>query len=95
MSRTLMTLALLLLAATAQGMSTVRQGANGSGGSCPQAQAEAAGADPVAAASRVANGEGEALPATEATGAPAPVKPAAARSRAGARWHSFLPGMFK
>lgn len=81
----------LLIAATAHGMSPARQGPNSSGGSCPETQV----------AVEAEAGDASATPSPEATAAngaatPPAVKPSAAtRPRSGARWHSFLPGMFK
>ena len=95
MSRHLLTLALLLLAATAQGMNPVHEDANGAGGSCPEAQATAQAEDPAAPATAAL--PAAAGPAPSPVAAPAQAKaPGATRaSKAGDRWHSFLPGMFK
>jgi hypothetical protein len=91
MSRYLLTAALLVLAATAQGMTPSRQGANGSGGSCPQAQEHAVVEEAGTADQQTVRNE----PATPAA-TPVPAKSgAAARPKTGARWHSFLPGMFR
>ena len=94
-SRYLLTLALLLLAATAQGMTPSRHGANG-GGSCPEAQAEAA-AEAAASPHPVLAADGAEAQATAApSAAPTPAKAADGnRVKPGTRWHSFLPGMFK
>jgi hypothetical protein len=88
MSRIALSIAMLLLAATAQGMTPARQDANGSGGSCPESQAVVA-EDP-------AEATGSASRAPVAPAVATPAKPAAAATRrSGARWHTFLPGMFK
>lgn len=88
----LLTAALLLLAASAQGMTPQRHDADGAGGTCPDAQAEAraqAAVQPDAHAD-------PADPAAAPAAAPAPVKAVSAtRAKPAARWHSFLPGMFK
>jgi hypothetical protein len=94
-SRYLLTLALLLLAATAQGMTPARHGANG-GGSCPEAHAEAAAEAAAAPSPVLAAGGAEADATAAPNAAPAPAKAAnGSRVKPGTRWHSFLPGMFK
>lgn len=87
-------LALLMLAATvsAQAITPSRQDADGTGGgNCPDAEEIARAEDAAAPAA--------APPApAKTTAPPAQAKeaaPLAPRPRAGARWHSFLPGMFK
>ena len=95
MRRHLLTLALLTLAATAQGVTPAREDANGAGGSCPEAQAAAA--SDAATTPAPALGQGAPVPVAAPAGAPAPTKVAGGSraSKAGDRWHSFLPGMFK
>lgn len=93
MSRTVLTIALLLLAATAQGMTPARQDADSSSGQCPQAHAEAAAiAAPTAVPPTVAD---PAVPAATAATPIAPKRDVLSRPTAATRWHSFLPGMFK
>ena len=84
--------ALLLLAATvsAQAVTPARQGANSGGGTCPESDAstaveEAAATEPAPPAAKPA------APAEAAKGGGGSI----ARPKPGARWHSFLPGMFK
>jgi hypothetical protein len=92
MSRHLLTLTLMLLAATAQGMTPAREDANGAGGSCPESQAAAV----AAAAPAPAVGQAASDPAaTPPPAAPAKVGGGSRAAKAGDRWHSFLPGMFK
>jgi len=93
MSRTVLTIALLVLAATAQGMTPARQGANSSSGQCPQTQAEAAAA--IAAPTAVPPTADPAAPAATAATPIAPKRDTLSRPTAATRWHSFLPGMFK
>lgn len=95
MSRTIFTLALLLLAATAQGMTPARQGASGSSGQCPQAQVEAAAAIAAPATVPPTVADPAAPTATVATPPIAPKRDTLSRPTAATRWHSFLPGMFK
>jgi hypothetical protein len=93
-SRQLLTLALLFLAATAQGMTPNRAGANG-GGSCPEAQADVA-AEAATARDPVLAAGGDDASSAAPSAAPAPAKATQGnRVKAGTRWHSFLPGMFK
>lgn len=90
MSRLILLSALILIGATAHGMTPARQGANGSG-SCPETQLAMAADSDEADAAAAAGGA-----PTPVGPAPTPVaKPAATRPKSGARWHSFLPGMFK
>ena len=92
MSRFLLALMLLAAAVSAQAITPSRQDADGTGGNCPQAE-EIAQAENGAAAV-----EEPAPPAPAKTTAPPPqAKETAplARPKSGARWHSFLPGMFK
>lgn len=93
MSRLILLSVLLLIGATAHGMNPARQGPNGSA-SCPETQlAVEAEEDDAASAAATAQG---AAPATGAGPGPVVAKPAATtRPKTGARWHSFLPGMFK
>jgi hypothetical protein len=87
MYRLALTAILFILAATAQALRPAHQGPNGSA-HCPETQPLTATEE--ADASRSPNAESAAVPAA------VPVKAAAARPKApGARWHSFLPGMFK
>lgn len=90
--RHLLPFALLLLAASAQGMTPDRESAHG-GGSCPEAPTDAAAeATPHPALAAGTEADASGAPAA----APAPAEAAAAsRVKPGTRWHSFLPGMFK
>lgn len=95
MTRTTAFACCLLFAATAvQAVSPSRASANG-GGNCPETQAalvEEAAVPGTAAGGTAATPDPNAAPNSAAT----PVKRnALARPRSGARWHSFLPGMFK
>ena len=75
-----------------QAVSPARESANGGGGTCPEAEAQAVASETPAATTE---------PAPQANAAPAAPAPAAAknsaiaRPRNGVRWHSFVPGMFK
>lgn len=91
MSRTLLFAAFLLAATAVQAVAPARESANGGGGICPEAEAQAVASSDEAAAE----------PAPQA-GVPAATPPrtaakssAIARPRNGVRWHSFVPGMFK
>ncbi|MCI1710813.1 MAG: hypothetical protein LKM32_02710 [Chiayiivirga sp.] len=82
----------LLLGATAvQAVAPSRASANGSG-QCPEAEARAVAEDvesgPVAASPAD-------VPATAAGSTPVPAKRGAVTRPRAARWHSFVPGMFK
>lgn len=90
MSRTLFLAALLLVATSLHAATPARESANGGGGVCPELDAQASAA-PVPAASEPAAAPAAAAP----TPATAATKPALARPRTAARWHSFVPGMFK
>lgn len=87
MSRLLLCLILLAAAVTAHAITPSRQDANGGGGTCPETETPVATTDsgapqePSAAASKT--------PPTQAKSG------TLVRPKTGARWHSFLPGMFK
>jgi hypothetical protein len=86
MSRFLLAFFLFAAAVTAQAITPARQGANSGGGNCPETE------------TAVVEGEAAPEPAPAATkSAPPPQAKGAtmARPKSGARWHSFLPGMFK
>ncbi len=87
MSRYLLAALLLIVAATAQAITPARQDADGGGSDCPNA--EPAAEEAPAADEPVAGGTKPAAPAPSKGGG------TMARPKAGARWHSFLPGMFK
>jgi hypothetical protein len=89
MHRCLLCLCLLGAALSAQAISPARQGAGGDGAQCP----EVVVVDPAAPETAVA---APAEPAAPAASSPARGKSGGpTRSKAGARWHSFLPGMLK
>lgn len=93
MTRRILTAALLLMvAAAAHGMDASRASANSGGGSCPEAQAEDMADAAADAASTDTRPVVVPAPATTTVGGKAAN---ASRPRSGARWHSFLPGMFK
>ena len=81
---------LLLAAATAvQAITPSRQDANGAGGNCPES-------DTVTVEEGDAVAPPEPAPAAAKAAAPPATKGGSvAKTRPGARWHSFLPGMFK
>ena len=89
MPRYLLALILLAAALSAQAITPERQDADGAGATCPETAAVAA--------------EDEAATAEERPAAPTKTAPPAQvesgslgrQPKAGARWHSFLPGMFK
>jgi hypothetical protein len=89
MSRLAFTLCLFVLAATAQAMNPARHGPNGSP-SCPETPVAA-----TAEGEEVAVGTSVEAPATPATPAAPKGATLPRSSKTGARWHSFLPGMFK
>ena len=87
MSRHMLALLLFAAAASAQALDPARQDANGGGGTCPAAEASEEGEE---AAEQAPNRTpGKAAPGSPSKGG------SIARPRTGARWHSFLPGMFK
>jgi len=88
MPRYLLALLLLAGAVSAQAMTPVHQGANGAGGTCPENEV---------ATAEAADGNEDARPAATKTAPPSQAKGGtlARPAKAGARWHSFLPGMFK
>jgi hypothetical protein len=88
MSRFLLALILLAAAVTAQAITPTRQGANSGGGTCPETETVIADAEDAPAQ--------EPAPAATKTAPPPQAKGGTmARPKSGARWHSFLPGMFK
>jgi hypothetical protein len=92
MSRTILFAAFLLAATAVQAVSPARESANGGGGNCPEAEESAVAASAEPAPAVEPSRQAGAAPTT-----PAPVAPkgAVTRARNGARWHSFVPGMFK
>lgn len=90
MSRFLFALLMLAAAVSAQAITPSRQDADGTGGNCPEAEEIARAENGAAPASAPpAPAKTTAPPAQAKETAPLP------RPKSGARWHSFLPGMFK
>jgi hypothetical protein len=87
MHRLMLAVAILLFAASTHAVNPSRQGAGGDGNCPPTATDERA---PATAS------DGSA-PTTAPEAVPTPVRPKStiSRPKSGARWHSFLPGMFK
>ena len=87
MHRLMLAVAILLFAASTHAVNPARQGAGGDG-TCPPATADER--------QQAAISDG-ATPTTAPEAVATPVRPKAtvARPKSGARWHSFLPGMFK
>jgi hypothetical protein len=95
MSRTfLFATCLLVLASAVHAVNPARESANGGGGVCPEAVAQAAAGHDASAVPATTDAVSQATPAPAATPTPAK-RNAVARPRGGTRWHSFVPGMFK
>ena len=89
MPRTAFAILFLAAALSAHAVTPSRQGANSSGGTCPESTAEASvAAEEELAVEPAAVAAKPAPPARAKSGA-------VARPKAGMRWHSYLPGMFK
>ena len=90
MSRFLFALLLLATAVSVQAVTPARQDADGAGSTCPEAEQ-------VAAAENAAAEQPQPPAPAKTTAPPAQAKETTPlpRPKSGARWHSFLPGMFK